>query len=74
MSPTPTPTSETGQCAGDCDHDGQVTVDELVLGVNILLESAQLSQCPSFDVDNSGAVEVNELVLGVGNLLNSCTP
>lgn len=60
------------QCVGDCDGGNSVTVNELVLGTNIALERAQLSQCPIFDSDNNQRVTVNELVTGVNNLLRDC--
>jgi hypothetical protein len=60
------------QCVGDCSADNVVAVNELVLGTNIALERAPLSQCPVFDADGDGRVEVNELVTGVNNLLREC--
>lgn len=57
------------QCVGDCDGSNTVTVNELVRGVNIALDQADVSVCPSFDADSSNSVTVNELVLGVNNLL-----
>jgi hypothetical protein len=59
-------------CAGDCNGNGQVTVDELLLGVNIALENLPLSACPTFDQDATGAVEVYELIAAVSNALNGC--
>jgi hypothetical protein len=38
----------------DCDGDGRVAVNELVLGVNIGLERVALSMCLAFDADRSG--------------------
>jgi subtilisin-like proprotein convertase family protein len=70
--PTPTMSITPGTCTGDCDGNGRVAVNELVLGVNIGLERANVSMCPAFDADGSGSVVVNELVSGVGNALNGC--
>jgi hypothetical protein len=66
------PIGAAAQCVGDCDGNGRVAVNELVLGTNIALERAQLSQCPVFDMSGNGSVEVNELVLGVNNALREC--
>lgn len=66
--PTPTP----GECVGDCNNDGQNAVNEMVVGVNILLGNASIDQCPSFDTNANNGVEVNELVSGVNGLLNGC--
>lgn len=59
-------------CGGDCGDDGEVTVDELVLGVNIALGTTPLSQCASFDTSNDNEVTVDELVGAVNNALNGC--
>ena len=60
------------RCAGDCDWDSQVTVDELVRGANIALGTAPLSACEMFDRDGSRTLTVDELVRGVNNVLNGC--
>ena len=60
-------------CSGDCSGDGTVTVNELVLGVNIALSAVALSECASFDVDGDGAVAINELIAAVNSALNGCT-
>jgi len=59
-------------CAGDCDGGGQVTVDELVRGVNIALGSSAVGDCSSFDVSADGQVTVDELVQAVNNALGGC--
>ena len=59
-------------CTGDCDGDGQVMIGELVIGVNIALERAPITNCPSFDTNDSGRVEINELVQAVNNVLDDC--
>lgn len=59
-------------CTGDCSGDDQVTVNELITGVNILLGSADVSSCSFFDRDSSRSVAVNELVRGVNALLQGC--
>ncbi|MBI4517080.1 MAG: hypothetical protein HY699_14835 [Deltaproteobacteria bacterium] len=61
-----------GACAGDCTADCVVTVDELVLGVNIALGNSQVSACPAFDVSGDGEVTVDELVMGVNYALGAC--
>lgn len=63
----------TAECVGDCDGNKAVTVDELVLGVNIALGNAELTRCPAFDRDNSLSVGVDELVAAVNNALNGCS-
>jgi hypothetical protein len=59
-------------CVGDCDGGGSVTVDELLVGVNIAIGSAMVSACPVFDVDGDGSVAISELVQAVRNALGAC--
>jgi len=59
-------------CTGDCDGDGAVTVNELIVGVNIALENQGVDACPAFDADSSGGVSINELIAAVSNALNGC--
>jgi parallel beta-helix repeat protein len=59
-------------CSGDCDGDGKVAVNELVLGVDIALGDQVLAQCPAMDSQDSNAVQIADLVRAVGNALNGC--
>lgn len=59
-------------CVGDCNNDKQVTINELITGVNIALGSSPISACPSFDANNSGDVTINEIISAVNNALGSC--
>ena len=57
-------------CAGDCNGNGAVTPDELVLGVGIALGQESVDACFSLDTDGSGSVEVNE----INTAVNGCPP
>ena len=59
-------------CAGDCHGDGQVTVDELIEGVDIALGRAQLVSCALADGNADGVVAVAELVTAIQNALHGC--
>jgi hypothetical protein len=59
-------------CVGDCNGNNVVTINELILGVNIALGTTNLSQCPAFDPNGDGKVGINELITGVNNALNGC--
>jgi outer membrane protein assembly factor BamB len=61
------------QCAGDCNGDGEVTIDELVIGVDIALDVLPLSTCPAFDTGMDGGVSISEVTAAVGNALNGCS-
>ncbi|MDX2168469.1 MAG: hypothetical protein SF182_15450 [Deltaproteobacteria bacterium] len=60
------------QCVGDCNGDGEVTINELIVGVNIALGSANVSACPSFDANGDGEVAINELIAAVNAALSGC--
>jgi cysteine-rich repeat protein len=57
---------------GDCNGNNEVAINELIVGVNIALQSAALETCASFDANDTGEVEINELIQGVSNALNGC--
>lgn len=72
---SPSPTATAVRCTGDCDGNGQVTVDEVtrLIGCPIGLHVDRF--CPVLacgDPNGSGAIEVNELVIAVNNLLRGC--
>lgn len=60
------------RCPGDCNADGRVEVDELLLGVNVLLGRESLDRCDAFDGGRDGDVTVDELVAGLGSALDGC--
>ncbi len=60
-------------CIGDCDGDGTVQINELVLGVGIALGTSELSACSNLD-NGDGIVSVDRLVAAVNNALCSCSP
>ncbi len=59
-------------CAGDCNVDGSITIDELVLGVNIALGNRPVDDCPAFDGNSDGLVTINELITAVGAAVSGC--
>jgi hypothetical protein len=59
-------------CVGDCALDGAVTVDEIILGVNIALGSAGILDCPAFDSSGDQMITVDEIIQGVSAALNGC--
>ena len=59
-------------CAGDCNNDGSVTVDEILLGIRIALGGASTGDCGAIDGDRNGAVTVNELLAAVTQALQGC--
>lgn len=61
-------------CAGDCDTDGVVRVEEVVGLVSCALGVApQVAPCLACaDGDGSGAIEVHELIAAVAHALGGC--
>jgi hypothetical protein len=59
-------------CAGDCDGDGTVSVNELLTLVNLALGSAELSACPAGDVNADGQVTISDLLAAVDAALMGC--
>jgi hypothetical protein len=58
-------------CVGDCDGTGMVTISDLILGVNIVLELQPVSACPAFE-NAEGVVDIAQIMKGVNNALEGC--
>jgi hypothetical protein len=58
-------------CVGDCNDDGAVEINELILGVNIALNLLDLSECANLD-DGQGMVTVARLIAAVNSALCDC--
>jgi hypothetical protein len=69
---TTTPSPGTGDCAGDCNHSGEVTINELLTGVGIALGSRPLSSCQVLDCAATGHVEISCLIAAVNAALKGC--
>ncbi len=59
-------------CPGDCDGDGQVSIAELIRGVNIALGSLPAGDCTAMDGNGDGSVAINELIAAVNAALDGC--
>jgi YVTN family beta-propeller protein len=70
--PTPTPTSLSSVCPGDCDEDRRVSVDELVAATAIALGRDLLAVCPAADGDRDGTVTIADMVDAVRRALAGC--
>jgi hypothetical protein len=67
-----TDTATLRPCPGDCNRDGAVSVDELVLAVNLALGSQPAGRCPAADGDGDLQVTVAELIAAVNRALGGC--
>ncbi len=70
--PTPTPTPTAPPCVGDCNHDGMVSVDELLTGGGIVLGKSSFDTCPAFRANDSGGLTVDALIRAAVNAMNGC--
>jgi hypothetical protein len=59
-------------CAGDCNRDGNVTVDEVVTAINVALGLDSLTACTAADEDTNDGVTVDELVSAVDSSIHGC--
>jgi hypothetical protein len=59
-------------CIGDCDGSSEVTVNELLILVNIALGSAPATACTTGDVNGDGQITINEILAAVNNTLDGC--
>ena len=60
-------------CEGDCNGDGQVTVDEIITMANIALGNTTISACQSGDVTGNGQITVDKIIGAVNSTLNGCS-
>ena len=67
--PTWTPITE-GDCHGDCNGDGVVSIGELIRMVAIALEKQPMSVCES--MADLGSVGIGDLIRAVANSLDGC--
>lgn len=76
--PTPSPSPTPKRCAGDCNRDGRVAVNEAQTLARCADDSIQLTvqqRCRNTcgaDDNRNGLLEINELVRAVNNLLRGC--
>ena len=59
-------------CAGDCNRDGQTSIDEAVFGIGMLLRDLPLDECPDLDSDTDGSLGMSDLVRAVSDAAFGC--
>ena len=62
----------TAVCPGDCDGDGAVRINELVIAVGIALGQTPAGDCTAVDGNGDGQVGIAELVAATNALLGGC--
>lgn len=63
---------ESPSCAGDCNGNGRVSVEELIRGVAIALGRGEASSCVNVDGNRDGSVSIGELIAAVSSALDGC--
>lgn len=82
-SPTPTPDGEPSPtpdggpmcdvpCTGDCNGNCRVTINELIVLVDISLSEGTVDTCLAGDPNGDERITINELVTAVARALNGC--
>jgi hypothetical protein len=66
------PAQSTAACAGDCDGNGTVTVDELLTLADIALGTASPSTCAAEGTAGRGLITVEDVVAGANSALQGC--
>jgi hypothetical protein len=61
-----------GVTLGSTTCDGQVTIDDLVLMVNIARGSVPIGACPNGDSQGDGVITVDDLLSALNNDLDGC--
>ena len=59
-------------CVGDCSGNGVVSVNELVMMVNIALGALDMSSCSVADTNADGHISIDELVRATSSALDGC--
>lgn len=59
-------------CAGDCNTDGTVTINELIAGVNIAQNTLPLAACAAMDTNYDGQITIDEIIAATNRALGEC--
>jgi len=59
-------------CAGDCNGDGSVGIEELVRGVGLAVLDESAATCAALDANGDDRIVINELIAAVAAALNGC--
>lgn len=59
-------------CVGDCAGNLRVTVNEILIMVNLALGNTGALSCAAGDANADGQIRVNEILAAVNNVLNGC--
>jgi hypothetical protein len=60
-------------CIGDCNDDGVVTVDEILVAVQIALGGLPSAACPALTTDGSDTVTIDDILQAIDSALHGCS-
>ena len=60
-------------CVADCNGDGVIPINELLLAVRAALDEDAVFACMNADPNDSGTVEIGELIRGAVASLHGCS-
>ena len=72
VTPLSTVTAIQRTCAGDCNGNNEVTIDELLKLVNIALGNADVSACSAGDLNHDNQITIGEIIAAVNAALSGC--
>jgi hypothetical protein len=70
--PATVPCQAAPPCPGDCNMDGEATLDEIIRIVNVALGLAELGPCSPADTNEDGQLAIDELVAAVASTVTEC--
>ena len=74
ITPTATTPAPPASCVGDCNGNGSVTINEIVIVVRIALEQTPIGMCAAGNPDGNQQITINEILIAVNRTLGGCAP
>lgn len=59
-------------CTGDCNNDGQVRIQEVILSINLAMGKQPTECCPNADGNRDGRVTISEVQQVIRNATKGC--
>jgi hypothetical protein len=59
-------------CSGDCNLDGNTSINELIFAVVVGLQGAGIDNCLALDANADRLVTIDEIISAVGTALDGC--
>lgn len=67
-------TADRVPCYADCNGDDDISVDEILRGVNAAIGATSMEGCETYDSDHDAAIGIDEIILAVNGSLVGCVP